>query len=122
LTDSDIPAEVKRLIQDALSSMDHVEVLFRLHRDQVATPEHIAADAHIDAAIVMRVLRDLADAGIVVETDGQYRVTDAARDRSAVEALVEMYNTRPVTLIRAVYARVSPVKTFADAFRIRRND
>jgi hypothetical protein len=32
-----------------------------------------------------------------------------------------MYNARPVTLVRAVYARPSPVKTFAEAFRLRRD-
>ena len=51
----------------------------------------------------------------------------------AVDALAEMYNTKPVTLIRAIYSRPatpppapapapSPMQAFADAFRLRREE
>jgi hypothetical protein len=52
---------------------------------------------------------------------------DAAR--RAVDALAEMYQTKPVTLIRAIYSRpatptkpATAVQSFADAFRLRRED
>jgi hypothetical protein len=38
----------------------------------------------------------------------------------AVGMLLQMYNQRPVTLVRALYARPSTaVQSFADAFRLR---
>lgn len=55
-------------------------------------------------------------------TDGTYRY--AARedtlDRTA-EAVVRLYNERPVTLVRLLYERPpTPVNTFADAFKLRK--
>jgi DNA-binding MarR family transcriptional regulator len=110
------------LISEALSTMDHVEVLFRVHRRVDATADWLATDAHVDPGVLARVLRDLEAANLVVEQNGSYRVTDAPRNRAAVEQVAAMYNARPVTLVRAVYARVSPVTTFADAFRLRRKE
>lgn len=38
----------------------------------------------------------------------------------AVKALAVAYNTRPVTLVKAIYARPSAIQSFADAFRLRK--
>ena len=42
--------------------------------------------------------------------------------RRAVELLAIAYNERPVTLVRAIYDRPSAIQSFADAFRIRKED
>ena len=117
-----LPAEVRRLINEHLESMDHVEVLFRIARRAEAAPDWLAHDAHIDRAQVASVLRDLANAKLIVAHDGLYRLTTNPRDRAAIEQFAETYNARPVTLIRAVYARPSPLRSFADAFRLRREE
>lgn len=117
-----LPPEVKRLIDETLASMDHVEVLFRISRSGNATAEWLAADAHIDASRVEKVLRDLEHARLITNDNGTYRVTQEPRERAAVEEFAAAYNARPVTLIRAIYARTSPLRSFADAFRLRRED
>lgn len=120
----ELPSEVQRLIAEVIASMDHVEVLRRLSagRETTATAESLAGETNIATALLARVLHDLQDAHLIGITDGQIRYSANARDDAAVQSLIHMYNTRPVTLVRAVYARLSPVRTFADAFRIRRDD
>ncbi|MEO6879116.1 MAG: hypothetical protein ABI205_11595, partial [Gemmatimonadaceae bacterium] len=61
-------------------------------------------------------------AGLATGTDQGYRYKGGSADREALEALSLMYETRPVTLVRAIYARPTPVKSFADAFRFRKSD
>jgi hypothetical protein len=122
MDDYTLPAEVRRLIDETLESMDHVELLFRIARRGEATAEWLGNDAHVDRSQVARVLHDLEHAKLIVGNAGTYRVTPNPRDRAAVDAFAETYNARPVTLIRAVYARPSPLRSFADAFRLRREE
>jgi hypothetical protein len=122
MSDSALPGEVQRLILQALPSMDHVEVLFRVWQRDDASAEWLAQETRLDPARLAKVLRDLEQSNVIVSRDASYRVTEAPRDRAAVEQFAVAYNTRPVTLIRAIYARPSPVQSFADAFRLRRED
>jgi hypothetical protein len=46
--------------------------------------------------------------------------TDALRQ--VVTTIVNMYEQRPVTLIRAVYEQASAARSFADAFRLRNKE
>ncbi|HEY4219074.1 MAG TPA: helix-turn-helix domain-containing protein [Gemmatimonadaceae bacterium] len=120
--EDDLPVEVRRLIDDVLETMDHVEILFRIGRTGEATAEWLAQDAHVEPAQVTRVVRDLERAKLIVSKDGTYRVTSNPDARAAVDAFTETYNARPVTLIRAIYSRPSPLRYFADSFRIRREE
>jgi hypothetical protein len=117
-----LPAEVRRLIEDVLESMDHVEILYRLSRGAQADADWLARDTHVDPARTNRVLRDLERAKLVLNADGVYRLTQSPRDQAVVAAFATAYEARPVTLIRAVYGRTSPVQLFADAFRLRRDE
>jgi DNA-binding transcriptional regulator YhcF (GntR family) len=124
MADRDLPPEVQRLIADVVASMDHVEVLRRIYAsgETLLSVDDLAADAHIERGLLGRVLHDLQHARLISGANDKYRYTGNAQETNAVRQLIEMYNTRPVTLVRAVYARISPVKTFADAFRLRRED
>ncbi|HEX4681189.1 MAG TPA: MarR family transcriptional regulator [Gemmatimonadaceae bacterium] len=122
MSDPSLPEEVRRLIDGALASMDHVEVLFRIARQGDATAGWLARDAHIEPSHVAKVLRDLEHAKLIVSDGESYHLTQNPRDRAAVEEFAATYNSRPVTLIRAIYARPSPLRSFADAFRVRRED
>jgi hypothetical protein len=113
---------VKQLIEETLASMDHVEILFRISRTGEASAAWLAADAHVEPSQVEKVLRDLEHAKLIKNDEGTYRVTRSPRERAAVDEFAAAYNARPVTLIRAVYARPSPLRSFADAFRLRRED
>ncbi len=122
MEENSLPAEVRRLIDETLESMDHVEILYRLSRGAQVDAEWLAKDAHVEIARTNRVLRDLERAKLILSDEGKYRLTQSPRDQAIVAAFAAAYDARPVTLIRAIYSRTSPVQAFADAFRLRRDD
>jgi len=93
--------------------------------EQWRTAEQIRTELRIDEqGVAARTFNELAAAGLI-EADGstppRYRYAPAtARDKAAVELLALAYNERPVTLVRAIYARPTPAQSFADAFRLRK--
>ena len=117
-----LPTEVRRLIEDALASMEHVEVLFRVSREREAGADRLARDAHIEPAHLTKILRDLERANLITGDGDAYRLTRNPRDRAIIHAFAAAYDTHPVIVIRAVYARSSPLRSFADAFRLRREE
>jgi hypothetical protein len=122
MEDQPLPQDVLRLIEDALPSMDHVEILFRVCRESPLRADSLAQTVHIEPGRVAAVLRDLQRAHLITNDDGRCRITQSARDRAAVEQFAEAFNARPIALIRAMQERSSPLRSFADAFRLRRED
>jgi hypothetical protein len=121
---SELPAEVQRLIAAYVASMDHVEVLRALHarREAELTSDELGAFVHLDRAMLKRVMRDLEGAGVVRDTGRGYEYSATSREDLAIAELIAMYNTKPVTLVRAIYARPTPLRSFADAFRLREEE
>ncbi|HEY9228005.1 MAG TPA: hypothetical protein VIP11_15215 [Gemmatimonadaceae bacterium] len=119
--DERLPDEVTRLIDTFVASMDHVEVLLQLRGKTggVISLEGIMAGGHVDRATTVRVLADFEVAGVVRRTSGGYEYTPSPQDSRAIDRLWDMYATRPVTLIRAVYGRSGPARLFTDALRPR---
>jgi hypothetical protein len=124
VTAEDLPQIVRQLVNRHLASMDHVEALLFLLRDREAhrRVEAVATAARLERSVAERVLSDLVGAGLAQRTEQGFRYHADPSDREAVEALKLMYDTRPVTLVRAIYARPTPVKSFADAFLFRKSD
>ena len=122
MNDYVLPAAVRRLIDEALESMDHVELLFRISQAAEVTTEGLARDAHLEPSRVAKVLRDLEQAQLITGEAGSHRVTRNPRNRAAIADFAATYNARPVTLIRAVYARPTALHSFADGTRLRRED
>ncbi|MGH9884368.1 MAG: MarR family transcriptional regulator [bacterium] len=122
VTDGAVPAEVQRLVDTFVASMDHVDVLLHLHAapSRPVTVKDLVVAGHVDPTGVVRALRDFVAAGVVADAGGVFHYSPSARDANAVAALLEMYRTRPVTLIRAVYARPTFDKSYAEVFRTRR--
>ena len=132
-TEPGLPAEVTALLRRALPSMVHIESLLLLAKvtPQPASRINMAAELRSSPALVAAALADLESAGLVAAVAGteqqEYRFAppDDAATR-AVASLRDVYERKPVTLIRAMYERpeeppVSPsVQAFADAFRVRR--
>ena len=110
--------------------MEHVEALLALASDQARAwpPGDVAARTHTSLASVTACLDRLVAAGLASpEGSGQppsYRYAPRSQAlRGAVESVEEMYRTKPVTLIKAIYDRpATAVQSFADAFRIRKPD
>ena len=123
-----LPQDVRDLLTRHLATMEHVEVLLALAGDEARswTPGEIAAVTHTPVPSVTARLEELTASGFVSPgpsgDSNTYRYAPATAEmRSAVHSLGEMYRTKPVTLIKAIYERpASAVQSFADAFRIRK--
>jgi hypothetical protein len=120
-----LPPEVRALIRGPLATIAHVEALLLLRRVAPAAPsvEQVAAEAQVPTlAVARRYLDELVVAGLVeaATTDAYRYAPTTAEGRAAVDALARTYDERPVTLVRAVYARpVDAMDALADAFRLR---
>jgi DNA-binding IclR family transcriptional regulator len=114
------------MIQRHLATMDHVELLMllRARRDESFSAVALAEQIRKPEQLVRLCLDALARAGLAAElSDGTYRY--AAREQTldgTAEAVVRLYNERPVTLVRLLYERPpTAVNTFADAFKLRKD-
>lgn len=120
-----LPADVRDLLSRHLPSMDHVTVLLAMREasDVVHVAASMAPLVHVDQKVATSVFADLVAARLIAPRDSGFVYQPDPRLAEAVESLAEMYNTRPVTLVRAIYDRpTSPAKSFADAFRIRKRE
>jgi hypothetical protein len=122
MSGSDLSAAVQSLINHHIPSMDHVAVLLALH----GTPEQahgsadVARQTRVERDVVDRTLRELAASHLIRRDGDQFQYAPPSALRGAVDELAEMYRTRPVTLVRAVYERPArAIQSFADAFRLR---
>jgi DNA-binding MarR family transcriptional regulator len=102
--DNHVSDEVRRLITRGITTVDEVDLLFYLASGPLTAPE-LATATRFDEALVARLVRELEEAGLVVTEEGRVRLTNSQRDRSAIDELLAIYNARPVTLVRAIYAR-----------------
>lgn len=120
---SELPDVVRRLVHGHLPTVDHVTVLLATHADpgRAFDAATIAPLVHVDEEVAARVLSELAGSHLVERSGSGYALAASPEVRDAVDELARMYNTKPVTLIRAVYERPpTSAQSFADAFRIRR--
>lgn len=123
-----VPHEVSDLLARQLPTMEHVEVLLSLASDETRawSVGEVAARVHAPSASVADRLTELVAAGLASAapsaTAAAYQYAPQTPTlRRAVELLEEMYRTKPVTLIKAIYERPAPaVQSFADAFRLRK--
>lgn len=122
-----LPADVLRLVADRLESMEQVEVLLLLRAEEARAwrADEIALRLRIEQGSAGRNVAALAERGLVAAGGGPpltYRYAPDTRAlRDAVDGLAVAYNSRPVTLVKAIYDRPAPaLRSFADAFRIRK--
>lgn len=95
--------------------------LFEANGEPMSATE-LERGARLDPQTVARCAEDLIKARLVTHdvAANAYRYTPPNSDRPTVEELSALYHQRPVTLVKMVYAQPpSPVKSFADAFRLR---
>jgi hypothetical protein len=119
-----LPQEVLRLIRDRLDNLEQVEVLVMLHGagTEALSADDVAGRLLLEPSVASRALAALASRGLVEATEGpprRYQYAPEPGLADVVGQLVNVYNTRPVTLIRLIYDRTA-LSTLADAFRIRK--
>ena len=112
--DNAVPEEVRRILVAGISSMDHVDVLFHLAAGACTRAQLAAATKFTEQLVELLVAR-LITAGLVVRRHDALAITESEPDRKAVSALLDIYNARPVTLVRAIYARELLSRTVTDA-------
>ena len=129
LADAPIPVEVRQLLARHLHTMEQVEALLLLARsgDRSLSADEVRTGLRLEAtADLSRTLARLESSGLVAVEAGappRYRYAPSSvESRTAVELLAVAYNERPVTLVRMIYDRPSPVQSFADAFRVRKGE
>ena len=125
MTDPTDLEAVREFIARFLPSIDHLDVLQLLARDESRTwTSHEAASAlHCAPPTCERALADLVRlglAGLEVNTYRYWPATDSLR--AAVSRLETMNRERPVSLIREIYRESPSARSFSEAFRLRRTE
>jgi hypothetical protein len=127
MTPPEIPENLRGFIHDCIPHVDAAEVLLALSAepDRSFTLRELVEKlrpAEISEATVHKYLARFEGCGLVAHEHGAYRFTPASSEcELAVSALAKLYNERPVTLVRMIYApKEDSLRAFADAFRIKK--
>lgn len=121
-------AAVRALIVEHMRSVVELECLLLLHRDAARSwsANELAEELRIGADWAIRELADLTQRGFAAADGGtppRYKFsapTPALRE--TVAQLATFYTEHRVSVIEMIYAKPagSPLKSFADAFRLRK--
>lgn len=107
--------------------MEQLEILLLLlqHPSRIWNAESVARELRISPLSAGERLEDLTYDGFLARADGseagyRYGPESAALD-AAVRGLASAYPTRRVTVINLIFSKpVDKIRTFADAFRLRK--
>ena len=128
MTDPDFPEELRSFIQETIPSVDAAELLLVLAQNpdreyQVSALIDAMRPTAVSEPAVRRYLSHFQVVGVVEANENNaYVYRPASPDLDGlVRALTKVYNERPVTLVRMIYApRDEKIRSFADAFRIKK--
>lgn len=127
MSNQDIGQDVQALIADQIDSVVQLEVLLLLHADPARSwqPAEVAKELRIEANSSRDQLDQLCGRGLLVCDDAtprNYRYAPRTPElERAVPALARAYAERRVTVINLIYSKpADALRSFADAFRIRR--
>ncbi|MCY1073534.1 hypothetical protein [Archangium lansingense] len=124
----DLPEEVRRFITDHIDSVEQLEILLLLHQhpERSWTAESVARELRISALSADDRLKDMARSGILAKVQGsevEYRYAPSQQLGDVVAGLATAYAERRVTVINLIFSKpIDKIRTFADAFRLRRDD
>ena len=126
-SDPDFTDEICGFLQRCVANVDAVELLLMLAKNperswaiselqaQLA-PSSIVTDADVQRSVDALQQCDL----VARDADKRVRYRPSPAHDAHVATLARLYNERPVTLFRVIYAlRDSKLRTFADAFKLR---
>ena len=123
----DFPLELKQFIAQQVESLAQLEALLIL-REDAQTPwksAELCRRLYISPDMCEGILVDLIRRGFAERTaEGavQYRAPSSDADRLLVD-LAAIYQERRVAVITEIYSKpVNKVQTFADAFRLRKEE
>jgi hypothetical protein len=121
-----IPDRVARFVDEHIHSVEQLEVLLLLRHEPERewTVPDVALEVPTSPKSAADRLDDLARRGFLVRDGETYRYDGSDRGRDAtVGELEDVYARRRVSVIGLIFSKPSEtIRTFADAFRIRRED
>jgi hypothetical protein len=128
MIDPDFPEELRAFIRDNIPDVDAAELLLKLAREpdrryDLHTLLADLAPTAISEPVARKHLALFQERGLVVSTQANtYHYSPSTLELdAAVHALTRVYNARPVTMVRMIYAlRDEKIRSFADAFRIKK--
>ena len=123
----EFPAELKQFIAQHIESLAQLEAMLLLHREPRANGRRgLARELYISADMCRRSSPNLERRGLAARDRGRRRFRYASRDAEVdrlLGQLADTYRERRVAVITEIYSNpVKKVQTFADAFRLRRED
>ena len=125
--DNDFTDAFCEFLQRSVTTVSAAELLLLLHENRAAwwtageLVSRLEAVASMSDAEAAKYLDRFEQRGLIVRgADGRACYQAASPEIEAhVDTLAKLYNERPVTLIRVIYAlRDATIKTFSDAFKI----
>ncbi|HLM42455.1 MAG TPA: hypothetical protein VK458_01255 [Myxococcaceae bacterium] len=126
---NDLPEDVRNLITDHIESVEQLEILLLLHQhgSRVWTADSVARELRVAPNSAGERMDELARASILARTQGsavEYRYAPKSPSLDvAVAGLARAYSERRVTVINFIFSKpVDKIRTFADAFRLRKDD
>jgi len=124
----EIPIDVQLLLQEAIRSVEQLEILLALRdkSDHAWTSKEVYQVIRSSERSVERTLEELTARGFLVRSEGPERgyryAPRTAELADTISRLSHLYSERRVRIIEAIYAeRVSEVDEFAKAFRLRKD-
>ncbi len=127
--DADFTDAFCEFLQHSVTAIEAAELLLVLHEDPARAwmpeelVERLRPNTTVSEADVGRHLEMFQARGLVERApDGRVSYKPASDEIDGyVATLARLYNERPVTLIRVIYAlRDTRIKSFADAFKFRK--
>ncbi|MEP6991854.1 MAG: hypothetical protein ABJA80_13060 [bacterium] len=124
MADIDLSESVRLLLHQHLPTMDHVALLLAFRSDpECRDVSTLVSTARLQSNVAAGVLADLTAAHLLQRSGADYVYAPDAATSTVIDELAELYNSKPVTLVRAIYDRpASAARSFADAFRIRKTE
>ena len=126
---SGIPNDVAQFVAEHIHSLEQLEVLLLL---RASAPREwdgatIARELRFDPGSAAKRLADLAARGLATAIDeakGTYRYEPVPPEQDdLVRRLAEAYDQRRVSVITLIFSKPSDtIRSFADAFRLRKDD
>lgn len=124
---SELADDIQRFIAENISSVAQLEVLLLLkaHPQQSWNADEVATALYAGSTLLADELAAWRSRGLLEvapDRPDAYRFAPRTPDMAAVvETLEEAYKNRRVSVITAIYSKpVDKIRTFADAFRIRK--
>jgi DNA-binding MarR family transcriptional regulator len=124
----DFPVALKQFLAQHVESLAQLEALLLLHREPLRrwSSADLARELYISADMCAGIIADLERRRLVARAadDNHYHyVAPDVETARLVDQLAEYYRDRRVAVITEIYSKpTKKVQTFADAFRLRREE